>query len=78
MKFRLIPTEEFPVNFQEMLRIVRKLVTVLVFVMLAVIAAAFIFSMNDGSFCYLVSGKAQVAHGYWEMETGCAYESGFW
>ena len=38
----------------------------------------FIFSMNDGSFCYLVSGKAQVAHGYWEMETGCAYESGFW
>ncbi len=49
MKFRLIPNEEAPVNFQQMLRIVRKLVTVLVFVMLAVIAAAFIFSMNDES-----------------------------
>lgn len=27
--------------------------------------------------CHLVSGKAQVAHGYWEMETRCAHESGF-
>lgn len=30
--------------------------------------------MENGSFCYLVSGKVQVARGYQEMETVCVYE----